>query len=73
MIMAEDKDDIYFTLRKHSEEYEQWCLAINEYMVMGGNTEELSLDTKTSSKGTKSYKYLGFVITEDKRNRNRYI
>lgn len=50
VIMAGDKDDIYYILRKLRDEYEQRGLPINEkkteYMMIGGDTEELNVGRK---------------------------
>lgn len=39
VIIAKDKNDIYYMLRKFSDKYDQWSLTINEqktkYIVIG--------------------------------------
>lgn len=80
IIIAEDEDDINYTMRKLTETYEKWGLKINfdktKYIVVGGNGRDLHIDGKVI-KACREYKYLGVLITEEgncqKEIRNRII
>lgn len=53
MIMAENSDDIHYTLIKLDEKYEN-NQRKNEYVVIGGNAREVGLERGTSIKDTKA-------------------
>ncbi|KAF2894991.1 hypothetical protein ILUMI_11183 [Ignelater luminosus] len=72
VIIAENKGDIYYMLRKLDDEYHKWGLAINtdktEYIVAGYMARDLVLN-QGLIKGVKSYKYLGVTITNEGTNK----
>ena len=65
-ILAEDRMDIDYMLRKLHEEYSRYGLEINvsktEYVVFGGTGLDLKIGT-AQVKNTKTFKYLGVRLT----------
>lgn len=68
VILASDREDMEFMLRKLKEEYEKWGLKINlkktEYLCIGGDTSNIKIDDDEITNCSK-FKYLGTIITDD--------
>ncbi|GFG33968.1 hypothetical protein Cfor_07518, partial [Coptotermes formosanus] len=71
VIIGEDEDDINYTMRKLTKEYNNWGLEINfdktQYMVVEGQGQDIITDYGTI-KTMSQYKYLGVTLTSDGRD-----
>lgn len=67
VVLANDKDDMEYMVRKLIQEYFEWGLAVNidktKYLCVGETTDNLHLDDKEIST-CKEYKYLGVTFTD---------
>ena len=68
-IIANDKDDMEYMVRKIIEEYAKWGLTVNtektKYLPIGANTENLILDNNMEIRACEDYRYLGSIFTGD--------
>ena len=67
VLLAEDRDDMDYMLRKLNDSFATWGLSINaaktEYLVVGGNPGEELLLGNNVIPNTSKYKYLGVTIS----------
>ncbi|XP_030767351.1 uncharacterized protein LOC115891091 [Sitophilus oryzae] len=66
IIVANDKDDMQYMLRKLIEEYGEWGLTVNiaktKYLCIGAQEGNLNLDNGQEIKQCQEYEYLGITF-----------
>lgn len=80
-VMASDKEDMEYMVRKLIEEYGKWRLTVNtektKYLCIGAEYKNLNLEDNTTITACSSYKYLGSTFnregTDDEDIQNRII
>ncbi|XP_046662697.1 uncharacterized protein LOC124355579 [Homalodisca vitripennis] len=69
VILAQDPEDLEYMTRKLLEEYKKWGLAVNikktKYLCIGGQIQDLQLNSGEKISGCEEYIYLGTRITQD--------
>ena len=81
VVLAGDKDDLAYMMRKLKETYEKWGLDMNlnktKYLCIGQTNSNLKLDKDSEIESCQEYKYLGVIFynsgTDDKDIRSRVI
>lgn len=68
-VIANDKDDMEYMVKKLVEEYDKWGLTVNvektKYMCIGADAENLTLDDGRQISTCKEYKYLGVMYNTE--------
>jgi len=81
VVLAGDKEDLEYVMRKLKETYEKWGLDMNlnktKYLCTGDTHSNLKLDKDSKIEFCQEYKYLGFIFdtsgTDDKEIRSRVL